>query len=302
MSDVRALLKAKRQEARVTHPLAAYTTSGQLRCIACGTAVKYASAWNGHVGSKAHRTSAAKLREEEAKRAQEEELQRARGKRKASEEDSGDEDEEDEEDAGHGSEESATKRRKLDDEGDTRMASPPQHDPHPPPSNGFPTDFFSDPAKAPPISSHDDSDDEVEQESGQVPPVGSEPTAIDLEWERFQQAMLNPSASEPDPQAAHETYQRATLVADPTFASEIPQGFPSRGQDPEQGEEPEPEVLDEEQLRIRKEQDERELIMDRLLDEERAQEEADAKVTLLKTRLDALKRRREAAKASKAKP
>jgi zinc finger protein 830 len=47
MSDARALLKAKRQEARVTHSLAAYNSSGQLRCLACGTLVKHASAWEG---------------------------------------------------------------------------------------------------------------------------------------------------------------------------------------------------------------------------------------------------------------
>ncbi len=37
--------------------------------------------------------------------------------------------------------------------------------------------------------------------------------------------------------------------------------------------------------------------MDRLLEEERAQEEADAKVTMLKSRLDVLKRQRQAARA-----
>ena len=82
MSDVRALLKAKRQEARITHPLASYTSAGQLRCIACGTAVKHASAWEGHIGSKAHRTNAARLREE---RAREEERERESLKRKAME-------------------------------------------------------------------------------------------------------------------------------------------------------------------------------------------------------------------------
>jgi zinc finger protein 830 len=56
----------------------------------------------------------------------------------------------------------------------------------------------------------------------------------------------------------------------------------------------------EEELRKRKAEDEKELIMDRLLEEERAQEEADAKVVLLKGRLDALKKRRNEAKAAKA--
>ena len=40
--------------------------------------------------------------------------------------------------------------------------------------------------------------------------------------------------------------------------------------------------------------------MDRLLEEERAQEEADAKVAMLKNRLDAIRRQREAKKAARA--
>ena len=78
MADVRALLKAKRQEARITHPLASYSAAGQLRCAACGTAVKHASAWEGHVGSKAHRTNAARLRQEQARAAQREQEERER--------------------------------------------------------------------------------------------------------------------------------------------------------------------------------------------------------------------------------
>ena len=69
-TDVRALLKAKREEVRITHPLAAYGAGGQLRCSACGTPVKPASAWEGHVGSKAHRLAVARMREAEARAAE----------------------------------------------------------------------------------------------------------------------------------------------------------------------------------------------------------------------------------------
>ena len=75
MADVRALLKAKRQEVRITHPYAAYGANGALRCTACGAAIKFAGAWEGHLGSKAHRVAVANLRakeeeeEEEARRA-----------------------------------------------------------------------------------------------------------------------------------------------------------------------------------------------------------------------------------------
>ena len=53
-----------------------------------------------------------------------------------------------------------------------------------------------------------------------------------------------------------------------------------------------------EQERKRKEQEDRELIMDRLLEEERAQEEADSRVSALKGRLEMLRRQREAKKAA----
>jgi zinc finger protein 830 len=45
--------------------------------------------------------------------------------------------------------------------------------------------------------------------------------------------------------------------------------------------------------------EERELIMDRLLEEERAQEDADMRVHLMKKKLESLKKRREATRALK---
>src|SRR5207302_1151730 len=68
MADVRALLKAKRQDVKISHPLASYSSTGQLRCVACGIVVKHASAWEGHLGSKIHRTNVARLKGEEQKR------------------------------------------------------------------------------------------------------------------------------------------------------------------------------------------------------------------------------------------
>ncbi|CAL1715743.1 unnamed protein product [Somion occarium] len=243
MSDVRALLKAKRQEARVVHPLASYTSSGQLRCIACATIVK--QAWNGHVGSKSHRTNVARLREEERARD-------AQAKRKASDE------QEDQQDL---------KKARLESS--------------PPPATGFPTDFFSDPTKAPPLQADIFEDDESAEHK--------QPDVIDLEWQQFQQAVLNPPET-------HETYERATIIAEPVPNPELPTGFPPLASAAEPAPEPE---LDEEALRRKREQDDREIIMDRLLEEERLQEEADAKVTMLKTRLDMIKKRREAAKAKR---
>lgn len=269
MADVRALLKARRQEARITHPYAAYSSSGQLRCSICGLAIKHASAWEGHLGSKGHRTAVVRAREEQRRKdeaaAELEEQQREStplGKRKSPEPDA-DEDEDMEPEA---------KRAK--------------------PNAGFPADFFSDPGRVLP-----ELDDEMDEEEGAggeengAPPSTSQPAGgLDDEWTRFQREVINA----PD---SLETYQNATIMAEPEMAPEVPEGFPQPSGTEMEVEKP----LDEEELRRRKEQDERELIMDRLLEEERAQEEADMKVTVMKSRLDALKKKREAAKAARTK-
>lgn len=271
MSDVRALLKAKRQEARVNHPLASYSSTGQLRCIACGTVVKQAAAWNGHVGSKAHRTNAAKLREaEQARQLQEEEEERRQAKRKSEALESDDEDVEMSLD---------TKKRRVDpeDEEENESARNPA---------GFPADFFSDPSKAPPPLSD-------EEEEGQDE-MAAQPAIVDDEWVRFQQAVLNAPVDDD----RRDAYDRATIAAEPVLASEVPEGFPPTLSEDRTGGVPQAEVSEEE-MRQHREQEERELIMDRLMDEERAQEEADAKVSMLKSKLDALKRKREAAKAAR---
>jgi len=263
MADVRALLKAKRQEARISHPLASYS-NGQLRCVACGP-VKHASAWEGHLGSKLHRTTVARLKEEERLREaqrirqEEEEEEQARvsnGKRKAEEQDS--------------ESDTEPKRRKVDDA-----------------SSAFPTDFFSDSSRAPlPPQSEDEDDDPPPAQ-----PVGGPAASLDSEWERFQRDVVNA----PD---LRDTYENATIMAEPELASDMFEGFP-----PQQTEDApvEPSKLDSEEIRRQKEQEERELIMDRLLDEEQAQEEADMKVTMLKNRMEALMRKRSAAKAAKSK-
>ena len=286
MSDVRALLKAKRQEARITHPLASYTSAGQLRCIACGTAVKHASAWEGHIGSKTHRTNAARLREE---RAREEERERESLKRKAMEVDGADGDDDGEDDDVPMVD---AKRRRTESQ---------EPQPQPPSAQAgskraaLPADFFSDPSMAPALA---DDEDEEGEEGGAPAPAGGEgkDNVIDLEWQQFQQSVLNA----PD---YRETYERATVMAEPVLSTEVPQGFPAGEGDVVDGGAgagEKEEVLDEEARRRQKEQEERELIMDRLLEEEQAQEEADARVSVLKTKLEALKKQREAAKAAKA--
>ncbi|KAK0193602.1 hypothetical protein F5146DRAFT_926119 [Armillaria mellea] len=269
MADVRALLKAKRQEARISHPLASYSSSGQLRCSACGTIVKHSSAWEGHLGSKSHRTTVARLKEEERKKEEQrlkEEGEKNRislGKRKSA----------DDEDMDVVDEPAAKK---------AKSSNAPA---------GFPADFFSNPSLAPtPTADEDGSDDEDLTEKPPAAVLQNPPSGIDEEWERFQRDVINA----PEYQ---DTYENATVFAEPVMVSETPEGFPAQ--------ETEAVTVDstplDEERRKQKEQDERELIMDRLLDEEQAQEEADMKVTVMKSRLDALKKQRAAAKASKVK-
>ena len=260
MSDVRALLKAKRQETHISHPYAAYSQSGQLKCSVCGSLVKHASAWDGHLGSKAHRTNVARLKQEleksAAKARNDEEggqHSETQGKRKASEHDV-------ESDA-------EAKRRKVDGA--------------PSSSNGFPADFFSDPTRAPAslAAGSDDEDDEA-------PPPTQPTLAIDLEYERFQRELL-----QLDEDRHRETYDRATIFVEAVPASTEIAGFPA---EPASEEAP---VVNQVEARLQKEQDEKELIMDRVLDEERAQEEADMRVERMKKKIEDFKKKREGLKA-----
>jgi zinc finger protein 830 len=353
MADVRALLKAKRQEVRITHPYAAYGANGALRCTACGAAIKFASAWEGHLGSKAHRVAvAANLR---AKEAEEEKARRATAtttgavsvsKRKAGEGDDGDGD-------GEGEEEqmpmpTGKKRQRTVEREIAPAIDGSSPDAHPRSEAGtgtgasqqaFPADFFSDPARAPLRTStggqDDDDDDDVEMdhhdqdakakaaEAAAAPPPPPPPKSqFDMEWDAFERDMQRSLTNQPQPQQQRsssrpaggnesadpqETYAHATIAAEPELVSRF-EGLPvdddatAQEGTTEQGrtgavEEGGRKVSAEELERRRKDRDERELIMDRLMEEERAQEDAYGRVALLKNRMQMLKQKRELAKA-----
>ncbi len=97
-------------------------------------------------------------------------------------------------------------------------------------------------------------------------------------------------------------FARATIAAEPELVSRL-EGLPVDGAAQEGTgtgtgvEEGGRKVSEEEQERRRKERDERELIMDRLMEEERAQEDAYGRVALLRNRIQMLKQKREVAKA-----
>lgn len=264
MSDVRTLLKAKRQEIRIDHPLASYTPNGQLRCVVCETSIKHPSAWDGHLGSKVHRTNAARIREEERRRKELELEEEANHlKRKVSEDDI------------NGDIKGAVKKPR---------ATAPQSS-----TSTLPSDFFSDPSQAP-LTSFNDSDDEDEMGEAVAvtkPADGGGDSSLDQEWIQFQQSVINA----PD---AVATYDHATIFAEPELVSDPSEGFPTHD-----GVHAQPATKVDEDERRQKEQEERELIMDRLMDEERAQEEADMKVVIMKNKMEALRKRREASRSAK---
>ena len=314
MADVRALLKAKRQEARITHPYAAYGANGALRCTACGAAIKVASAWEGHLGSKAHRVAVANLK---ANAGKEEEGARvtaaaAASKRKVQEE-----------------EEGQTKRQRTVE----REIAPPDgadDDAHAEAdmgaSHSFPVDFFSDPARALPwTSADDDDDDEMDQDGNNnaktAPTPAPEPKSqFDMEWAAFEREMQRRPAGGGAEETTTTTktktkgttttsYAHATIAAEPELVPRF-EGLPvsddgaahARAQETAGGVEGEAAARKgageaEAEERRRKELDERELIMDRLMEEERAQEDAYGRVALLKNRVQMLKQKRELAKA-----
>ena len=306
MADVRALLKAKRQEARINHPYAAYGANGALRCTACGVAVKFASAWEGHLGSKSHRVAvAAKL-----KKAKEEEEPSALSKRKAVE----DEDEEGVEGDGDGDDRrhvgttegpersgkrQRTEERDVEGEGQAQAQA----------SRSFPADFFSDPSRAPLRDDEDEDGMDQDQETTAAPK-----SQFDMEWEAFerdlQQQQQRPvggaEAAVVVVDDARVVHARATIAAEPELVSGFV-GLPAGAQEEGVGvgvgvgegewEGRKAVAMSEEEERKRKEMDERELIMDRFVEEERAQEDAYNRVAMLRNKVQMLKQKRELAKA-----
>lgn len=256
MADVRALLKAKRQEARIAHPFATYTPSDQLKCVVCGTLIKHASAWEGHLGSKFHRKNSTLLKEAKAREIQENTGdQSIPGKRKVEMDES---------------DKQTEKKRRMD-----------QCHGHSNPVHELPNDFFSDQSHVPVIpefpsdESNDDANDINLPET-----IALSTSVLDLEYDLFQRGFLIDHS---------QTYDRATIVAEPSPASPYIPGFPASSA-----------VLAQNKgEKDTRDYEERELIMDRLLEEERAQEDADMRVHLMKNKLEGLKKRRENMKALK---
>lgn len=214
------------------------------------------------------------------------------------------------------------KRRRIEESEEHSASSPAA-------GSGFPADFFSDPSRSVPILADDDDDDNEDVKddshrtsSHQNAPAQSQPSAlsssistqpnptlssIDDEFAAFERAIQAAAVKQPKRDTQVDAFAKATIAAEPELVTyDTSSGFPPSiggnggvGEESRSGEmnNAEPEV-DESEIdqRMRKQEEERELIMDRLLDEERAQEDADAKVNALKARLEAIKLKRAAKK------
>lgn len=148
------------------------------------------------------------------------------------------------------------------------------------------------------------------------------PSQIDLEWAQFERDVLaKPAKSALNANetslSKKEIYDRATVVMEEEVRYDMngTDGFPdhlqsgaSNGTNARTGAGIEGEYVggapleDEtpEQVAARKALEEKELIMDRILDEERAQEDADEKVRAVKARLALVRKKREDEKRRKA--
>ncbi|KAL5526040.1 hypothetical protein ACEPAG_7378 [Sanghuangporus baumii] len=284
MADARSLLRAKRQEseARINHPYASYTSAGQLRCSACGISIKTAAMWEGHIGSKAHRVAVRNMKAlEEAERAKE---MKKLGKRKA---EAGDEMDVDDARAPENGTNIVKKRRTSVEPDGVRPN---------PQAGALPADFFSDPSQAPVLSTIDEEDEERQAVPPEPPAKDQPKSQIDLEWEQFQASFLAPTAVEEEQEDDRRAaFERATVAVEPELVATNANGFPEGVTGDANGAELEEKKEEtEEEKRLRKQQEERELIMDRILEEERAQEEADERVGRLKARVEAIKKAREA--------
>ncbi|KAK8849783.1 hypothetical protein IAR55_005119 [Kwoniella newhampshirensis] len=283
--DARSLLRAKKAEARISHPYAAYTAAGVLRCSICAVPVKQ---WDAHLLTKQHRTSVARERAEQEK---------AKSKRPA--EDSG---------AGGGSGKRA--RTQVVSQGDDSD----NHDEGP---TGLPAGFFSSGSRPTAASSSSESQ---AGPSTSTSPSASNPVSTpapapasltkakktgDVELDDFLSSLTedveNLSAPlAPPPTAAGKrkiaTYKevipgQASYEAAPVRNVESENSDANGGAGEQTLEEPEET---EAERRARLEREEREEIVARLEEEERAQEDADSRVTMLKQRMEMLRKKREA--------
>ncbi|KZT59147.1 hypothetical protein CALCODRAFT_207717 [Calocera cornea HHB12733] len=277
MADVRSLLRSHQQSTstRIAHPLAAYSAAGSLRCLACGTAVQ-PRAWEGHVGSKAHRKRAAALRGEEDVEMH---------------------------DAGaspppttttHG----AKGRFPAGFFSDASRAPAPREATPEEEEDAAPLPAPAAPSLPPAEPSALDLEFDSFMRDVLAPPAPPPAAAAAAQDDAFARATVFAEPELAAPALPQGFPESVPLPGPPGTAASVagaepaaPRRAANRAVQTASGEAPREEET-EEAKRVRKEREEKELIMDRILDEERAQEEADERVESLKARLEAMKKAR----------
>ncbi len=69
MADVRSLLRSERESRKITHPFAAYSTTGLLVCTVCHIQLKSESLWDSHLRSAEHASQRQRTRMQPVRRA-----------------------------------------------------------------------------------------------------------------------------------------------------------------------------------------------------------------------------------------
>ncbi|ODO03580.1 zinc finger protein 830 [Cryptococcus wingfieldii CBS 7118] len=259
--DAKSLLRAKKAEARITHPYATYNASGVLRCSIC--AVPAVKQWDAHLLTKQHRTSVAR---EKAEKEKAERVKRPRGDEA----------------------EPSSKRPKVQPQPSTGPSNlpagffsagnaPPPQEPEPEPEVEM-----SAPVVPPPKTGDADLDDFFASLADDTPaPVSS--------------TAAPPTAA--TQAARRKTYQEDLIPGQASYEAAPVRNVPKEEEAAQEPEEEETEGERKERL----EREEREEIVQRLEDEERAQEDADSRVTALKQRMELMKKKREARANAKGK-
>ncbi|WVW87041.1 hypothetical protein I302_109097 [Kwoniella bestiolae CBS 10118] len=269
--DAKSLLRAKKAEARITHPYAAYNSAGVLRCSICATPVKQ---WDAHLLTKQHRQSV--LRE----KAEQEKLVQAKAKSKRPLPQATDP-----QGQGESSKRAKIQNTSVEEEGGR---------------GNLPAGFFSSGNQPAPQSNSPSPEPEPQ------PTTQSNQSTGDTELDDFLSSLNDdtPSTtSTAQPQVKQNQGKRKTykeIIPSQTSYEAAPVRIAQPTEDQQQDvQEEEPEESEQER-KERLEREEREEIVRRLEEEERAQEDADSRVASLKARMEMLKKRREA-KMSKGK-
>lgn len=188
--SLRTLVKQKKQEARLTHPAASYSSTGKLTCLDCSVPIKHEALFASHLASKQHRTNAqaraAQLQAQAQHKRTREEAAAA-----AAVVDYGSSDEE--RDTMQEDEAPERKRARLDEAAEP-VAS----------TSALPADFFADPSQAPLPS------------APSPEPESAAAAEEDDDWLAFQRDVLGPATAASAPAVFNNT-STATIFAEPVL-------------------------------------------------------------------------------------